>query len=133
VLLVDGLRRDLLAAVAPDDVLEHVADVLRLIERREHSTDRVGADLVAAFHELDELVDDRPRGRDVLAVAVERQAVAAQRDGAVQPLAERLEDAVLDTRKLSRDLVRDVEHLLWHEVSVGVWTAALARLRRAFL
>ena len=111
-LLVDGLRSDLLAAVAPDDVLEDVADVLRLVDRREHGADRVRPDLVASLDELDELVDDRPRRGHVLVVAAERQPVPAQGDRAAEPLAERVEDAVLDPRELGRDLVRDVQHLL---------------------
>ena len=117
-LLVDGLRGDLLAAVPPDDVVEHVAHVLRLVERREHGAHRVRADLVAALDELHELVDDRSRRGDVLVVAAERQPVAAQRDRAAEPLAQRVEDAVLDARELRGDLVRDVEHLL-HGRSVG--------------
>ena len=83
-LLRDGLRRDLLAAVPPDDVLEDVADVGRLVERAEHGVDRVGADLVAALDELDELVDDRARLGDLLVVALERQQVAAQPDRAAR-------------------------------------------------
>ena len=111
-LLGDRLRRDLLAAVAPDDVLEDVADVLGLVERGEHGVDRVRADLVAALDELDELVDDRAGLGDVLVVAVEREPVAAQRDRAVEPLAQRVEHAVADARELSGDLVRDIENLL---------------------
>src|SRR5207247_5342378 len=59
VLLVDRLRRDLLAAVAPDDVLEDVADVLGLIERPEDGVDGARADLVPALAQLDELMRDR--------------------------------------------------------------------------
>src|SRR5262245_56378764 len=58
-LLGDGFRRDLLATVAPDDVLEDLADVLDLLERAEHGVDGGRADLVAAFGKLDELVDNR--------------------------------------------------------------------------
>ena len=56
-LLRHRLRRDLLAAVPPDDVVEHVAHVLVGLERAEHGVDRVRADLVAALDELHELVD----------------------------------------------------------------------------
>ena len=69
--------------MAPDDVVEDLAHVLGLVERGEHGADRVRPDLVAALDELDELVDDRARSRDVLVVAAERQAVAAQRDRAL--------------------------------------------------
>ena len=55
--------------MAPDDVLEDVADVLRLVERGEHRADRVRADLVTTLDELDQLVDDCPRGAHVLVVA----------------------------------------------------------------
>ena len=96
----------------PDDVLEDVAHVLRLVERGEHGADRVGPDLMAALDELDELVDDRARGGDVLVVAAQRQPVPAQRDRAVEPLPQRVEDAVLDAGELGGDLVRDVQHLL---------------------
>ena len=108
-LLGDRLRRDLLAAVAPDDVLEDLADVLGLVERAEHRVDRRRADLVAALDQLDELVDDRARLGDALVVALERQPVAAQADRAAQPLAQRVEHAVADAGQLGGDVVRDIE------------------------
>ena len=98
--------------MAPHDVVEHVADVLGLVECRHHRADRVGADRVAAFDELHELVDDRPRLGDARFVPGERQPVAAQRDRAAQPLPQRVEDAVGDTRELRRDLVRNGEDIL---------------------
>src|SRR5437763_17131669 len=63
-LLVHRLRRDLLAAVPPDHVLEDVPDVLRFVERGADGVDGPGADVVAALDELDELVDNPPRGGD---------------------------------------------------------------------
>ena len=111
-LLVDRLRRDLLAAVAPDDVLEDVADVLGLVERAEHGVDGARADLVAALDQLDELVDDRARLGDAGVVALERQLVAAQADRAVEPLAQRVEHAVADAGQLGGDVVRDRENFL---------------------
>ena len=104
--------------MAPDDVVEHVAHVLDLVERGEHRADRVRADLVAALDELDELVDDGARGRDARSSPLERQPVPAQPDRAVEPLAKRVEDAVLHARELGGHLVRDVQHLL-HRLSVG--------------
>ena len=92
----------------PDDVVEDLAHVFDLIERGEHRANGVGSDLVAALDQLDELVDDCARSNDLLVVAPERQAVAAQRDGALEPLAQRVEHAVLDAGELGRDLVRDV-------------------------
>jgi hypothetical protein len=44
-------------------------------------------------------------------VAGERQAVAAQQDVDLEPLAQRVEDAVADRRELGGDVVRDVENL----------------------
>jgi hypothetical protein len=58
-LLVDRLRRDLLAAMPPDDVLEDVAEILGLVERGKDRIDRARADLVTALDELGELVDAR--------------------------------------------------------------------------
>ena len=108
-LLVDGLRRDLRAAVSPDDVLEDVADVLGLVERAEHRVDRARADLVAALDQFDELVDDRARLGDARVLALQGQLVAAQADRAVQPLAQRAEHAVADAGQLGGDVVRDRE------------------------
>ena len=117
-LLRDGLRGDLLAAVPPDDVVEDVADVRRLVERRDDGADRVRADRVTALDELDELVDDRAGLRDALLVAVEREPVPAQRDRAAEPLAQRVEHAVADACELRGDLVGNGEHVL-HGLSVG--------------
>ena len=111
-LLRDGLRRDLLAAVAPDDGVEDLAHVLAGLERPEHRVDGVAADLVAALDQLDELVDHRARALDVLVVALERQLVAAQADRALQPLAQRVEHAVGDPGQLGRDGVGDFERFL---------------------
>src|SRR6185437_16910134 len=99
-LLRHRLRRDLLATVRPEHVLEDLADVLGLVDRAEHGVDGSRADLLAALDELDELLDDRPRRDDLLILAVERQAVAAQVDRAAQPLAQRAQHAVANPRKL---------------------------------
>ena len=53
--------------MAPDDVLEDVADVGRLVERRDDRADGVGADRVATLDELDELVEDGAGLDDALA------------------------------------------------------------------
>src|SRR6266513_2418602 len=42
-------------------VFEDVADFFRLVERSHDGVDRARPDLVAALHEVDELVDHRPR------------------------------------------------------------------------
>ena len=121
-LLVDRLRRDLRAAMAPDDVVEDVADVLGLVERAEHRVDRGRADLVPALDQLDELVDDRARLGDVRVVALERQLVPAQADRAVEALAERSEHAVAHAGELGGDVVGDRENFLQlgHSVGAGV-------------
>ena len=117
-LLRHRLRRDLLAAVAPDDVVEDVAHVLVRLERAEHGVDGVRADLVAALDQLDELVDHRARLRDVVVVALERQLVAAQADRAVEPVAQRVEHAVARSRRAPpRPRSRRRDFL--HAVSVG--------------
>jgi hypothetical protein len=111
-LLVERLRRDLLSAVTPDDVLEDVADVLGLVERGQDRVHSRRPDLMASFDQVRELVDDGPRLRDVRIVALEGQAVAAQQDLNAQAVAERVEHAVVESRELRRDVVRDRENFL---------------------
>ena len=103
--------------MAPDDGVEHLADVLAGLERAEHGVDGVRADLMTAFDQLHELVDHRARVGNLLLVALEGEPVAAQAHGAVEALLERVEDAVRDPGQLGRDGVRDVERLL-HRASV---------------
>ena len=98
--------------MTPDDVLEDVADVLRLVERRHDGADRVRADRVAALDQLDELVQHGPGLHDAGLVAGERQPVAAQRDRAAEPFAQGVEHAVADPGQLGRDLVRNGENVL---------------------
>ena len=111
--------------MAPDHVVEDLANVLRLIERGEHRADRIRADLVTALDEVDELVDDGARGRDALVVAPEREPVAAERDRAAEPLAERVEDAVFTPASSAATSLGDVEHLCTR-LSVGTSPAAKA-------
>ena len=93
--------------MAPDDVLEDLADVLRLVERRDDGADGVRPDLVPALDELDELVHDRTRGGDAVVGPLDRQLVPAQAERAVQPVAQRVEHAVADSTELGGDFVRD--------------------------
>ena len=102
----------------PDDVLEHIADVGCLVEGCRDRADGVGADRVAALDQLHELVDDGPRLGDAVALAVECELVAAQRDRAAEPLAQGVEHAVADAGQLGRDLVGDGDDVL-HRLSVG--------------
>jgi hypothetical protein len=67
---------------------------------------------VAALDHLDELVDDGAGLGHALVVALDRQPVAAQADRATQSVAERVEHAVANRGELSRNVVRDIEHLL---------------------
>jgi hypothetical protein len=78
---------------------------------------------VAAFDQLDQLVEDGARLADMLGRAVQRQLVAAQGNRAAEPLAQRVEHAVADPGKLRGHLVRDFEHLLHR-------TQSRRRLRR---
>ena len=93
--------------MAPDDVVEDLADVLGLVERGYDGADRLRPDLVPALDQLDELVDDRARGRDLLVIALDRQLVPAQAQRAMKPPAQSVEHAVADARELRGDLVRD--------------------------
>ena len=77
--------------------------------RVEHGVDRPRPDLLAGLDELDELVDDRPRLGDMDVVARDREPVSAQENRALEPVAERVEDAVADRRQLGGDVVGDVE------------------------
>ena len=65
-------------------------------------------------HELDELVDDRPRFGDPCVVAGQGEPIPTQRDRAAQPFAQRIQHAVADSRKLRGDLVRNGQHV-FHE------------------
>ena len=104
--------------MAPDDVVEHRADVLRLVQRSEDGVHRRRPDVVAALHQLDELVDHGTRFDDARLLAFDRQAVPAQPDRAVEAVAQRVEHAVPHTRQLGGDFVGNVEDLL-HAPSVG--------------
>jgi hypothetical protein len=97
--------------VAPDDVAEDLLHALRLVERLHDGVHGVRADLLPGLDQLDELVDDRSRRRDLDVVTGDRQPVATQQDVDLQPVAQRLENAVADRRELRGDVVRDVEGL----------------------
>ena len=117
-LLHHSLRSDPLAAVRPDDVVEDLADVLRLVDRAQDRVDRAGTDLLAALDEVDELLHHRAGLAHLRVVALERQPVTTQVDRAPQPVAKRDQHAVADACELGGDFVRDVQDLL-HAVSVG--------------
>jgi hypothetical protein len=91
--------------VAPDDVVEDVAQVAALLERAEDGVHGSGADRVPALHELDELVDDGAGPAHVLLVALEGQPVPAQEHRATEPVAQPPQNAVVDGRELCGDLV----------------------------
>src|SRR4029079_4333751 len=128
-LLRHGLRRDLLAAVRPDDVGEDPAHVFGLVDCADDRIDGAGAHLLAALDELDELLDDRlPPGR-LEVVAGQRETVSAQVDGAAEPVAERVQHPCADARQLRRDLVRDVQNGLHTPQCRGRYGASLQALR----
>ena len=101
--------------MSPDDVVEHVADIGGLVERRDDGADGVRPDRMPSLDELDQLVDHRSRLDDTRIVAVEREPVAAQRDRASEPLAQRVEHAVADAGQLGGDLVGNRENVLHDE------------------
>src|SRR5436190_20340770 len=127
-LLRHGLRRDLLAAVRPDDVGEDLAHVLGLVDGAEDGIDSAGAHFLAALDELDKLLDDRLRLSDLQVVTGEREAVAAQVDGAAEPVAEGIEHRVADARELRGYLVRDVQNRLHKPQCRGRYGAFLRAL-----
>ena len=108
-LLVDRLRGDLEVAVAPDDLVEHLARRLRLVEHARDRLDRRGPDVVPAGDELGELAHHRRGDLHRLGVPVEGDHVAAQEDVGAQVLLEGLEDLVLRAGQLGRHLVRQLQ------------------------
>jgi hypothetical protein len=116
--------------VPPDDVVEDLADVLGLVERRHDGADRVGTDLVTPFDQLDQLIHDRARRDDLLVVALDRQLVTAQSQRALEPRAQRVEHAVADGAELGGDLVRDGEDVLHPDQSRRAPGPPRARFRR---
>ncbi len=103
----------------PDEVLEDLADVRRLVDRAEDRVDGAGADVLPPLDELDELLDDRLRLRDLRVVAAQREPVSAQIDGAAEPFSQGVEYPVADACELGGDIVRNVENRL-HKPSVGL-------------
>jgi hypothetical protein len=91
--------------VPPDDVLEYLAEVFRLVERGDHGVHGARADLVAALDELGQLVHDCAGLGDVRVLALDRQPVAAQQDRDAKPITQRIEDAVAQGRQLGGDIV----------------------------
>jgi len=98
--------------VAPDDVLEHLADVLGLVERGQHRVDGARADVVAPLDQFRQLVDHGSGLHDVGVVALDRQPVATKQDRDPKPVTQRVENAVADGRELGGDVVGDRENFL---------------------
>jgi len=80
---------------------------------------------VTTLDELDELVDDGARLGNPAALAVERELVAAERDRATEPVAQRVEHAVGDAGELGRNLIGNDDHIL-HVASVGIGATVTA-------
>ena len=108
-LLVDGLRRHPQPAVAPDDVVEDAARALVAVERAADRLDRAGRDLMTLAHEVRDLAHDGLGGGDIGVTAVEREHVAAQVDGAVEVVLERLHDRVVGAAKLGCHLLGELQ------------------------
>src|SRR4051794_17468922 len=108
-LLIDGLRRDLEAAVAPDHVLEDLRRRLVVLERAGHGLDRARRDLVALAHEIGDLAHDGRRHLHLALSAVEREHVSAQEDVAVELALQGLHDHVARAGELGGDVVRQFE------------------------
>ena len=86
--------------MAPDRVAEDVGRLLGGVDGAADDVHGLGADLVAALDQPDQLVDDRRRVAHVGVVAVEGEHVAAQEDIAAEPLLELAQDRVLGAREL---------------------------------
>ena len=117
-LLRQRLRRDLLAAVAPDDGVEDLAHVLACLERAEHGVDGVRR-RSGGRPRRGRRARRSPRApRRPGVVALERQLIAAQAN--VQPRRSLRASSTpsRDPGQLGGDRVRDVEGLL-HRSSVG--------------
>ncbi len=108
-LLVDGLGRDAQAAVAPDDVLEHLGGRLVRVQRAGDGADRAGPDLVAARDQVGELAHDALARARLILRALQREQVAAQEDAALQMALQRAQHGVLAARQLGRDIPRQLD------------------------
>ncbi len=118
--------------MAPDHVAEDVLDVFGLVDGVEDSVHRRGPDLLTGLHQLDQLVDDGARLRDVHVVSRDREPVPAEENRDFETVAESVENAVADRRQLGGDVVGDIESLfhLLHALSVGATPERT--VRRAF-
>ena len=95
--------------MAPDDVVEDLADVVRLVERAEHGVDGAGPISCPPSTSSTSSSTTARASATFGVVALDRQLVAAQADRAVEPVAQRVEHAVADAGELGRDLVRNGE------------------------
>jgi hypothetical protein len=85
---------------------------LRGVEGGQNGIDGSRADCLPALDELDELVDDRAGLPDAALLSLESKAVAAEKEGDAEAIAEGVEDAVVDRGELGRDLVGNRENFL---------------------
>ena len=98
--------------MAPDDVAEELLDVLGLVDRVQHRVHGRWTDRLSGLDELDQLVQDGAGLRHVDVVALDRHAVSAEADRAVEAVAQGFDDAVADPAELGGDVVGDVQDLL---------------------
>ena len=125
-LLIHGLRRDLDAAVSPDDVVEDLRRALLGVHRTRHRADRRRRELVTALDQVDQLLDHGRGVANLALVPVQGQNVPAQAQVAADPALELTEHGVLGARQLGGHCVVEGELSSSHSDS------GASRARRSF-
>src|SRR5262249_32818909 len=104
---VQRLGRDLLAAVAPDDVVQDVHRAALGGEHAGHGLDGLRPDGEALLHELGELLEHDPHLAERSVVALDGDLVAAQVHLAAEALGDRVQQAIAVGAELLCELVGD--------------------------
>ena len=115
-LLVERLRRDLLAAMTPDDVVQHVGAGDAGIEHATERLDRLRADREPLLDECTELLDHDRGAAEPIVGSLDEHLVAAQVHRTAEPLREGGEHAIAIRAKLVRELVRYRERQSGHVI-----------------
>ena len=129
-LLVERLRRDLLAAVAPHDVVQDVDRAALRVEHADDRVDRLLADRQALLDEARELLEEQAHLCHGRVTAFGDDLVAAQRDARTGALGDRLEQAVAIGAELLGECVVDREGERCHALMVP--RGALDRVERVY-